>query len=95
MRSRISDNFKTQEMCNKAVKKDPCLLAEVPDHLKTQKKMCNKAVEDSPWHIIDISEDPEAEEMCNKAVKKDPFLLIEVADHLKSQEMYNKAVEEN
>ena len=38
MRSRISDNFKTQGMCNKAVKKDPCLLAEVPDHLKTQKK---------------------------------------------------------
>ena len=32
----VSDNFKTQEMCNKAVGKDPCLLAEVPDHFKAQ-----------------------------------------------------------
>ena len=43
----LSDNFKTQEMCNKAVEKDPCLLGEVPDHFKPQ-EMCNKAVEKDP-----------------------------------------------
>ena len=31
----ISDHFKTKDMCNKAVDKDPCSLAEVPDHFKT------------------------------------------------------------
>ena len=37
------DRFKTQEMCNKAVEKDPWALRFLPDHLKTQ-KMCNDAV---------------------------------------------------
>ena len=32
-----SDHFKTQEMCNKAVKKDPYSLAEVPDNLEHKK----------------------------------------------------------
>ena len=36
MTSRISDDFKTQEMSDKAVEKDPCSFAEVPDHFKTQ-----------------------------------------------------------
>ena len=31
----VPDIFKTQDMCNKAVEKDPCSLAEVPDHYKT------------------------------------------------------------
>ena len=43
MTSRILDNFKTQEMHNKEVEKDPWSLVEVPDNFKTQ-KMCNKAV---------------------------------------------------
>ena len=53
MTSRISDNFKTQEMCKKAVKKDPCSLAEVPDHFETQ-EMCNKAVEKDLWSLINV-----------------------------------------
>ena len=44
MTSQILDHFKTQEMCNKAVEKDPCSLSEVPDNFKTE-EMCNKAVE--------------------------------------------------
>ena len=44
MTSRISDNFKTQEMSEKEVEKDPWSLAEVPDHFKTQ-EMCKKTVE--------------------------------------------------
>ena len=36
MTSRGLDNFKTQEMCDKEVGKDPWSLAEVPDHFKTQ-----------------------------------------------------------
>ena len=30
----ISDYFKTQDMCKKAVDKDPWSLEEVPDHFK-------------------------------------------------------------
>ena len=82
-------HFKTKEMCNKAVEKDPCLLAEVPDHTKTE-EMCEKVVEESLWHLIDAPE-----EMCSKAVDKYPLLLVEVPDHLKTQEMCNKAVEKN
>ena len=47
MTSWISDNFKTQEMCDKAVEKDPWSLAEEPDHFKTN-EMCNKSVENGP-----------------------------------------------
>ena len=36
MTSQISENFKTQEMCNKAVEKDPWSLMNVPDRFKTQ-----------------------------------------------------------
>ena len=33
---RISERFKTQEMCEKAVGVDPSFLRLVPDHFKTQ-----------------------------------------------------------
>ena len=44
MTSRILDNFKTQEICDKDVEKYPWSLAEVSYHFKTQ-EMCNKVVE--------------------------------------------------
>ena len=36
MISQVSDNFETQEMCDKEVEKDPWSLAEVPGHFKTR-----------------------------------------------------------
>ena len=50
MTSPILDNFKTQEMCDKEVKKDPLSLAEVSGHFKTQ-EMCDKAVEKDLKHM--------------------------------------------
>ena len=35
MASQIQGYFKTQDMCNKAVEKDPCSLMHVSDHFKT------------------------------------------------------------
>ena len=32
----VPDHLKTQEMCNKAVEKNPYQLDDFPDHLKTQ-----------------------------------------------------------
>ena len=39
--------FQKKEMSNKAVEKDPCLLAEVPDHFKAE-EIYEKVAEDDP-----------------------------------------------
>ena len=39
----VLGKYQTQEMCDKAVEEDPCLLEYVPDNFKKQKKY-NKAV---------------------------------------------------
>ena len=39
----VPDQYKTQEMCERAIKDDPWALEFVPDHFKTQ-EMCDKAV---------------------------------------------------
>ena len=44
------DRFKTQEKCNREVKKDPCALRFVPDHFKTQ-EMCDDAVLEDPFAL--------------------------------------------
>ena len=44
----MPDNFKTQEMFNKAVEKDLCSLMNVPDRFKKQ-NTCIEAVEKYPW----------------------------------------------
>ena len=53
MTSQISDNFKTQEVCDKEVEKDQWSLVEVTDHFKTQ-EMCNKAVEKDPCSLSEV-----------------------------------------
>ena len=75
MTSRISDNFKTQEMCKKAVKKDPCSLAEVPDHFETQ-EMCNKAVEKDLWSLMNVLDCFKKQDIYIKAAEKYPLVLI-------------------
>ena len=39
----VRDNIKTQEMCNRAIKKYPRALKFIPDYLKTQ-EMCERVV---------------------------------------------------
>ena len=63
------DHFKTQEMCNKEVEKDPWSLVYVPNHLKTQ-EMCNKAVEKDPLLLIEVPDHLKAQKMYNEVVKK-------------------------
>ena len=40
----VPDHFKTQEMCEKSVEKDPWWLFNVPNRFKTD-RMCEKAVQ--------------------------------------------------
>ena len=53
MTSWISDNFKTQELCDKEVEKYPWSSVEVSDHFKTQ-EMCNKAVEKDLFLLMNL-----------------------------------------
>ena len=47
----VPDQYRTQEMCNYAVRTKPLLLEYVPDRLKTQ-KMSNKASQVRPMLIL-------------------------------------------
>ena len=40
----------TQDVCKKAVEKDPRILKYIPDHFITQ-KLCERAVEDDPYSL--------------------------------------------
>ena len=59
-----SDHLKTQEMCNKAVEKDSCLLVFVPDRLRTQ-EMLGEAVSNRPWQSC-IPDHVRTQETCNE-----------------------------
>ena len=48
-----TDDLKTQEMCNEAVRIDPLLMYDVRDYLKTQ-EMCNEAIKKAPWLLFDV-----------------------------------------
>ena len=62
MTSYTSANFKTQEICDKAVGKDPWSLAEVPDNFKT------KAVETDPRMLKYVADQLKTQEMYNPVV---------------------------
>ena len=46
----VTNHFKSQEMCFKAVKEDPKDLDIVPDHFKTQ-EMCDKTVSEDHYYL--------------------------------------------
>ena len=48
---RITDHFKTQELCIKVVQADPLNLGNVLDHLKT-KEMCDATMREGPSSLI-------------------------------------------
>ena len=97
MTSQVSDNFKTQEMCNEAVHNNTYTLGYVPDHLKTR-AVCNEVMHsvvngfmsNAFRHIPDRFK---TEGMCQKAVENDPRMPKYVPDHLETQEMYNGAID--
>ena len=49
----ISDDFKTQEICEKAVEVNAWRLYVVPDHFKNQ-EVGNKAIEADPYKLKDV-----------------------------------------
>ena len=60
------EHFKTQEMCNEAVRREACTPWHVPDHFKTQ-EMCNEAMCDNSAVFFLIPDRFKTQEMCLKA----------------------------
>ena len=75
----VPDKFKTKEMCNKAVDKDPLNLEYVPDHFIHQ-EMCAKSVGRDPTILKYIPDHFKTQEMCDKAIDKYPRNLRYVPD---------------
>ena len=46
----ILDNFKTQEICIKAVEENPWMLQHVPYHVKAQ-RMCENVIKNEPYTL--------------------------------------------
>ena len=89
---KVPDQYKAQEMCNKAASMDSLLLRFVPDRFKTQ-KMCIKAAEVDLSFLQLVLDHFKTEEMCNKAAYNFPWMLGDVPDLLKTREMCNEAVD--
>ena len=89
----VTDCFKTQKICDDAVRRDPYYLPFIPDNLKTQ-VMCEKVVKDNLWNVEYVPEHlkTKTKEMCEKAVKDGPWSLRYVSEHLKTKEMCKKVV---
>ena len=77
----VSDHFKTQEMCNEAVRNNPYMLRHIPDHFKTE-EMCDDAVEVSPWQLKYVPDQCKTQNMCDEAVIDDSSSLQYVSDWL-------------
>ena len=50
MLEHVPDQFKTKEMCEKAMGERCWVLRFVPDHFVTQ-EMCNRAMQRHPWDL--------------------------------------------
>ena len=56
------DFLKTQDMCNKATRNNPCMLRYVPDHLQTQ-EMCGAVVRENPGTLGLVPDHLKTQEM--------------------------------
>ena len=65
----VPDQYRTQQMCDKASLENGGTLQPVSYSYKNQ-EMCNKAVENYPYALDFVPECYKAEKMCDKAEKR-------------------------
>ena len=87
----VPDRFKTEDICNEAVGRNPYTLDNVPDRLKTQ-EMCNGAMHENPATFFLVPDLFKTQLMCFEALEVDPWQLKDVHDHFKMQTMCNGVV---
>ena len=83
-----------QDVCKKAVEKDPPMLRHVPDDLKTQ-EMCNEALEKDPWLLKDVPNHFKTQLMCDDAVRYYPYSLEHVPDWFVTQQPIDRWYDNN
>ena len=80
----VPDLFKSQEMCNEAVRMEPCCGVEfVPDRLKTE-DMCIEAVRRDEYTLGYVPDNLKTQEMCNEAVRNKPAVFVLVPNRFKA-----------
>ena len=108
---RVPDYFKTQKMCDAAIRMDPGMVNFItPDGVLLRmasvllffvpdhlktQEMCDKMVAFNPYMLDDVPDYFKTQEMCNEAVRRRPWLLCHILDHLKTQKMCDAAVMED
>ena len=83
--------YKTQQMCDKAIIENGGTLKSVPDCYENQ-EMCSKAVDNYPYALEFVPECYRTHKMCDKTVNTSPFTIKFVPKCFMTQEMYDKAV---
>ena len=81
----VPDQYKTQKMCDKAVRMDPDALEGVPNRFKTQ-EMCDVAVMEDRYALEFVPDYRKSEKMCDKVVWEHPSSLQYVPDLFVTQE---------
>ena len=92
----IPDNFKTQEMCDKAVRWTHSYNKNIPDRFITQ-KMCNIWVNQYTGNIQYVPQRFITQKMCDDATRVDRCTtsMRYIPDRYTRQEMWDKAIASN
>ena len=71
----VADQYKTQQMCDKAILENGGTLESIPNCYKNQEEMCNKAV-DNYLHALEfVAECYKTQKMCNNAADTYPSTI--------------------
>ena len=70
----VSNQYKTQKICNEAIGEHPGALGYVPDRFKTQ-EMCEFAVGEDHYALEHVPYRFVTQEMCEFAVGEDPYVV--------------------
>ena len=87
----VPGQYKTQQMCDKAILENGGTLKSVSGCYKNQ-EMCNKAVENNPHALEFVPECYKTKKMYNKAFDTYPFTIKLVTECYNTKEMFHRAV---
>ena len=88
---KVTDQYKTWEMCERVVEKHPRQLEKVSDTFKTQ-RIYERAAEDEPC-TLEAPGHLNTLEMCEKAFERNPQSLMYIPNRYKTQGMCNEVAQ--
>ena len=87
----VPDQYKTQQMCDKAILENGGTLESVPECYKNQ-RIHDKAVDNYPHALKFVPDSYITQKMCDKGISTHPSTIKFVPECHKTQEMCAKAV---